>query len=141
MWRRDQPEAGNTRRRSAGSQSGEEPCSFHDYAGHTALSQEFAPSRFGFDCKLDPPALVLYQVRPHDNDFADRARCSMPHLNRYANRRDARRQVTIEHHHRCCLEPRDQPRGGEHDNIATAQRLGGIVGADDTFNLGAQSDE
>ena len=65
----------------------------------------------------------------------------MTHINRCANRRDARREATIERRHGRRLEPRDQSRCREHSNIATAQRLGGVVCSDDTLNLRVQSDE
>ena len=65
----------------------------------------------------------------------------MTHTNRCANRRDARREATIERRHGRRLEPRDQPRCREYSNIATAHRLSGVVYSDHPLNLRVQSDE
>ena len=126
---------------SAGSRSAEEPCPFHDYAGHAPLSQSFASRRVCLDRKLDALSFVPHEARSQDDDFADQAGGAMTQLNRCANRREVSREATIERRHGRCLEPRDQPRRREHSNIATAQRLGGVVCRDDTLNLRVQSDE
>lgn len=135
------PRGGTSVARSAGSRSAEEPCPFHDCAGHAPLSQPLASCRLCLDRKLDALSLVPHEARPQDDDFTDQARGAMTYINRCANRRDARREATIERRHGRRLEPRDQPRCREHSNIATAHRLGGVVYSDNTLNLRVQSDE